>query len=258
MSYLRYLTFKTCRVHHPDYQIILHLFDAYSSDTCGWVREKQDFQSDMGQSYLYQLNDLGVEIRVIKGDATMTPNFQSDIAKWSTLSKEGGIYLDTDQLILKPFDDLLDCDMFFCSFHIPGYPPSINTYYCTVGVLASCPGHWIPTNVSALIRQNLDRRSYQSIGPPFFRTFLTQNEERVKNDVTARNYPWVYFYPLPQPDTHCERLFAGDDTVPEASYALHWFGGYEPSHRFNASYTEEKAKTGQDGISKILRKRGLV
>ena len=256
---MRYLTFKTCRFYHPDHTIILHLFDRYNTDTSGWVREKQDFQSDMGANYLYKLErQLNVEIRPSVGDSSLSPVFQSDLARWSTLLTEGGVYLDVDQLVLKNFDDILDCDMFFCSYHIPGPPASIQTYYCTVGVLGSSPGHWVPDSISRIIRQKLDPRNYQSIGPPFFKDFLLGNEFNIKQDAGVRNYPRHYFYPLPQPDGNCERLYSGDDTIPDGCYALHWFGGYGPSHRFNAAYTEEMAKTGQDGISKILRKRGLV
>lgn len=39
--------------------------------------------------------------------------FVSDVARLHALSTKGGIYLDTDVEVLKPFDDLLDKDYFF-------------------------------------------------------------------------------------------------------------------------------------------------
>lgn len=38
--------------------------------------------------------------------------FVSDYARLDIINKNGGVYLDTDVEIIKPFDDLLDCEMF--------------------------------------------------------------------------------------------------------------------------------------------------
>lgn len=39
--------------------------------------------------------------------------FVSDYARFNALYKEGGIYFDTDIEVIKPFDDLLNCNAFF-------------------------------------------------------------------------------------------------------------------------------------------------
>ena len=48
--------------------------------------------------------------------------FVSDVARVYALKKEGGIYLDTDMLLLKNFDDLLNFDFFLGEFK----PNSLN------------------------------------------------------------------------------------------------------------------------------------
>ena len=59
--------------------------------------------------------------------------FVSDIARLYALSEKGGIYLDTDVEVLRPFDDLLDREYFFGR----EYSGVIGT--ATIGASAQCP-----------------------------------------------------------------------------------------------------------------------
>ena len=254
LSYLRYLTFKTCRMFHPDAEIILHHSKNYSTVT-NWIRERQDFHSDMGKNYFERLQDLNVIIKNNDKYSNFSPVYQADFLRWEILNETGGVYLDTDQLILKNFDSLLDCDMFYCSYLLP-----IGIPYYPIGVLGSASGHWIPQEILKNIKNFFNPNEYQSIGPNLFRQFMMTPiiKEKTNSDNGINDYPRVYFYPAPEPDRFCEMMFSENSIDCDDSYAIHWFGGYTASHQFNSSYTEEKAKTSDDTISTYLRKIGAV
>jgi mannosyltransferase OCH1-like enzyme len=57
-----------------------------------------------------------------------TPNYgqKSDIFRNEILNEIGGIYLDTDVVLIKPFDELLDLD-FFCSIVYDPFPSLTNS-----------------------------------------------------------------------------------------------------------------------------------
>jgi mannosyltransferase OCH1-like enzyme len=239
---------------HPDYKIILHHSESSSKDTSNWIREKQDFQSDMGKNYFDSLKNLNVEIKINNNYTQYAPVFQADLIRWEILRTEGGIYLDTDQIIVKNFNSLLDCDMFFCIYHLPS-----GELYCPIGVLGSKPNHWIPTEIVKIIKSHLNIHAYQSIGPPFFRKFLLSYLPQLLSDKTIMNYPQQTFYPLPIPDNFCDQLYSGQVNFNlKHIYAIHWFGGFDKSHAFNTKYTKEFAQISNDSISVLLRKIGAL
>lgn len=254
LSYLRYLTFKTCRMFHPDFKMVLHHSEDSSKNTENWVREKQDFQSDMGKNYLDKLKDLNVEIRTNNSYTQYAPVFQADLIRWEVLRTEGGVYLDTDQIIVKDFSTLLNCDMFFCIYYLPD-----GQLYCPIGVLGSRANQWIPTEIVKIIKEHLNTSAYQSIGPPFFRKFIISFLPQILTDRTIINYPQQVFYPLPIPDNFCDKLYTGQINFNlNYIFAIHWFGGFDLSHNFNAKYTEEFAKNSNDSISVLLRQIGAL
>lgn len=255
LSYLRFLTFKTCRLHHPDAKIILHHSPSYISHT-NWPREKQDYQSDMGKNYFDSLKDIGIEIQIVDKFKDFAPVYQADFLRWEILKNQGGIYLDTDQIILKNFEPLLNCEMFYSAYALDA-----GIMYYPIGVLGSIKNHWLSVEMIKKLNAAYNPNVYQSIGPDLFRSFMNETEivNKVENDSTIINYPQTYFYPAPEPDKYCEKMFAGESNHKLVdSYALHWFGGYQPSHIFNSKFTEEFAKTSNDLISIQLRNMGAL
>ena len=86
----------------------------------------------------------------------------------------------------------------------------------------------------------------------------SQIVNKIESDPLIKNYPSSHFYPAPEPDKYCEEMFAGTSIDCKDSYALHWFGGYGPSHEFNSKFSEEFAKTSNDLISTQLRNMGAL
>jgi hypothetical protein len=250
LSYLRYLTFKTLRLWHPDAEIELYLSRKFQKDGFNWQDEKQDFQNidHIGQNYLGDLNDL--KVRVIPGDffAGYPSNFQSDLFRWWWLKNNNGFYLDADQIILKSFETLpLDNNLIYSA-----YPAQSCGFYSPVGVIGAENSEMVNW-IHELLPQFYVKDNYNSMGPFMFRAILGSRPWKDK----MFNAPPNIFYPIPE-SQYIGAVYSGDFKIPAESFALHLYGGHPLTQEFNRKYTEEFARTGTDTVSKYLREKGLV
>tara|TARA_R110000824_G_scaffold218435_3_gene405086 strand:+ start:14945 stop:15730 length:786 start_codon:yes stop_codon:yes gene_type:complete len=244
LSYLRYLTFKTLRYHHPDAKIELYVSMACDM-SAKWGIEKQDFQvEDNKKCYLSELHNLDIDIIEIDQFKSYPPNFQSDFFRWWWLKEKGGFYLDTDQIILKPFDSIpLDASL-ICSI----YKAKSCGIYAPVGVIGANKDSEIVDWINKLIPQFYKKDDYNSIGPTMFRTVMGMREWNDK----VINASSEYFYPIP--DSYLvPTIYDGSFRLSEKSVALHWYGGHPASQEFNNKYTEEFSHSSDDVISTYLR-----
>lgn len=106
--------------------------------------------------------------------------FVSDICRLHALYAEGGIYLDTDMLVLKDFEDLLEEDFFL------GEEKEGLTSAGIIGITKNNP------MVSALL-DKYRQLTFDYEAPLYIPTFLTSYLDRDK----AKVYTKEYFYPLP-------------------------------------------------------------
>ena len=250
LSYLRYLTSKTLRHYHPDSEIELYTTDKFRTDGYSWDVEKQDFELENdGKDYMDDLKYLDVKILPCNQFEDYAPNYQSDFFRWWWLKDNSGFYLDTDQIILKPFDSLpLGYDLIFT-----GYKALSCGFYTPVGVIGSNK-HKIVDYINALLPQFYTAKNYNSLGPFMFHHVLNMEAEKLKRLV---NVPSRWFYPVPESYQIIE-AYRGECEVPDDSYAFHWFGGHPFSQQFNKVYTEEYAQKSKDTISKTLREKGII
>jgi len=252
ISYLRYLTFKTLRYFHPDSNIELFVGTKFKKDGHSWGCEKQEFENpeEMGKDYMVELGELGVEVRKVDWFSQYHPNFQSDIFRWWYLNSYGGFYLDTDQIILRSFDDLpLDNDLIFSA-----YEAKSCGLYAPVGVIGASKDSEVVKFTKDNLLSFLDINSYNSLGPFMFRQVITM--DRKWNDKFF-NAPSNVFYPVP--DSYLiPELYSGKFEIPSDSYSLHWFGGHPKSQEFNRYFTEEFAMESNDTISKWLRGKEII
>jgi len=251
LSYLRYLTFKTLRHFHPDAPIQLYVANECKKDGYKWQDEKQDFESELeGKDYLEDLEELNVEIIHTDKFNKYQPNYASDFFRWDYL-KEGkfGWYLDTDQIILKPFNTLnLDCDL-ICSI----YSAKSCGVYSPVGCIGASKGSEVVEWIDKLLPQYLREDDYNSAGPWMFLSVIQMRKWKDR----IVNVPSNIFYPIPEsylvPD-----IYDGSFNISDESYAIHWYGGHPESQKFNKKYTEEFAKTSNDTISRFLREKEII
>lgn len=251
LSYLRYLTFKSLRHFHPDAHIYLCIPERFGLGQQKWGGESQDFQNNANcEDYSELLEDLGVEVDFVEyiGDPDYCPILQSDIFRWIWMRDNGGIYLDTDQIILRNFDTLpLEKEFIYCR-----YDEIQCGDYCPTGVLGLSKGSPIANIAIEKIANTYRDNSYNSSGPFMMRRALGK-----MNLSDSFNAPWEYFYPV-RGSNGVEGIYDGSFVIPKNSYALHWYGGHGRSQKFNATYNENVMKTSNDTISRTLRGYGIV
>ncbi len=254
ITYLRYLTFLTLRIHHPNAQIDLYISKKGVSEqdkNVKWENESQDFKADLSnkKDYLDQLPKLNVNIIETERFDGYAPNFQSDFFRWWWLGEFGGFYLDTDQLILKPFSGLdLDSHFIYSS-----YVAKSCGFYCPVGVLGADRHCSVIREVRSMLSSSYKESVYNSIGPDMFKKYLLSLTPTAFSRLgRVINTPSFYFYPVPE-SYLVSTIYDGTFKLTGEEYALHWFGGHKLSQRFNEAYSEEFAKNSNDTISTTLR-----
>jgi hypothetical protein len=250
LSYLRYLTFKTLRCHHPEAKIKLYLTKEFNNSSHNWANESQDFEKKLDiKNYLNKLDDINVEVIKVKyiGKPDLCGILQADIARWLML-KEGGFYLDTDQIILKSFDTLPLNNEFIYS----RYNEVQCGDYLPTGVIGLENDSKIPDIAVKEVLESYSPMNYNSSGPFMMRKLIN------KIDLSrAFNTPYEYFYPI-NTSSRVGDIYTGRYIPNNESYALHWYGGHKMSQLFNMNYSEEMARTSGDSISKIIRELKLI
>ena len=236
ISYLRHLTFVSLRHHHPDWKIYLHTSPKYKA--VQWDYEQQDFNDQTcDMDYMNQVKDIVDEIRVYDKHPDKSPNFQSDFFRWDILHDIGGFYLDTDQIILKSFNDLVSYQFVYTMYDS----------YAPVGVVGAQPGVDVVQKIKAYLSQRYDPHDYNSIGPYMFLSALTLFSNEVSK-IKSVNMG-TSFYPVPY--SHgVQKIYDGTCEITPDKYALHWFGGHPLSQKFNKQYKPNSH--GHDTISKIV------
>jgi len=252
LSYLRYLTFKTLRYHHPHAKIKLLLVKEYDNKNHNWAHEAQDFEKEQNiKNYLDKLNDIDVDIIRVKyiGRPDFCGILQADIARWLILKDMNiGFYLDTDQIILKSFNSLpLDNEFIYSRYNEVQCGD-----YLPTGVIGLEDGSKIPDIAIKEVLESYSPSNYNSSGPFMMRRLI--NKVGLSR---AFNAPYNYFYPI-NSSSLVDHIYSGRYIPNNESYAIHWYGGHPKSQEFNIKYTEEFARNGSDSISKYIREKNII
>lgn len=247
-SFLRLITLRSFRKFHPDWQMIMYVGKPTRGYRIWSTRDRQDFMKSQGiKDYSKEWESLGIEVKYFQKEMAVAPNFLSDFFRWEIL-QTGGWYLDVDQLICKPFDDLLSYDFIFGCKSL-----------CYVGVIGASTESKLPKIGLSEINKHYNPDDYCCIGPRFFIHLNTQHKEFCDQKKKEKVYHTEneIFYPISGSDG-VSKLYSGTFEIPPKSYAVHWYGGHPLSQQFNASFTPEKAKTSNDTISRFVRREGLL
>jgi len=141
----------------------------------------------------------------------------SDYMRFHILRQHGGIYLDTDVEVLKPFDALLDESMF------AGWQQNrqINN-----AVMGAVPGHPIPTLAVNELERRFKGSERETLAGPFFLTELLFSKRGFSlneydtltqhDDVTV--HPTRIFYPY----WHTWKFDAEQHVKPDTLCIHHW------------------------------------
>lgn len=254
LSYLRYLTFKTLRHFHPHSRIQLFTSTKFKSDiVTGNPIQEYSHPDLVTVDYIPKLKDLDVEIIPINMLSNHFPYQQADAYRWVFLVRDGGIYLDPDQIILKSFSSipLKNYKFMYSSYEVDS-PFAMDKGFSPIGVLGASPDSKIANYVIKRLPSYYEQNNYNAMGVLMMADTLKKVDKS-----EAFNAPSHYFYPAPICD-RMQGVFDGSLEINDTNYALHWYGGYEPSQNFNKKYTEEFAKTSNDTISKFLRRKKII
>jgi len=249
LSYLRLLTLRTFRHHHPDWKMRLWTSESNMVNVWSGNLEQQDFQTGGIKDYITQVSYLGIETVVFNEPITkqLAPTFISDIVRFRSIDG-GGWFFDLDQIFCRSFDDLCDCD-----FILGGYK---DVMYC--GVVGASHSSNAPAIIcerqKGLIANRLTL--YNGLGILLLRSVLQSHDFAIlTSGEKHRMLPHQYFYPVPE-SARVEQIYNGVLQIPASpdNYAVHWYGGHPLSQEFNRKYTPEFAKTSNDSISFYCRK----
>lgn len=174
--------------------------------------------------------------------------FVTDFVRLYALYTEGGIYMDTDVEVLKPYDDLLD---------LPGFTGYEGSKYLppVTGTMASAPGNtWV--------KEQLDAYDGAHFILEDGTLDMTTNTTRISNlmrrggfiqDGRKQVYKDMHIFPV---NYFCPRQTTGEILIDDNTYC---------DHHFMGSWGERKKKSiflriiGQKNLTKLIKiKRKLL
>ena len=168
--------------------------------------------------------------------------FVTDYVRLYALFTEGGIYMDTDVEVLKPYDDLLDLTGFI------GFEGTKHQHIGT-GTIASIPnGEWVKEQLHAYdnIRFVLPDGNYDLTTNPVRITKIMVGNGFIQNG-KEQYYKDMHIFPT---DYFCPRQTTGDFFITKDTYCDHHFMGSwntETKHHFLLSLL------GQENLSRLIK-----
>lgn len=255
MSWMRYLTLSTFRMHNPGWQMVVYS-SAVEPGARSWQSHERDDAGYSGFDYRSQLWRLGVEQRLWRQpEGVGGPAHASDLCGWWYLANEGGWYSDMDILWLRPMQDAIgpyrNSDAVFC----------MEDGYLAIGLLAGRPcGLWREvwesirsepgTNyqhygTDALYRYAKAAAGSSPVGIRAVEAIRAKHQhDRVQVMPDATVYPFDW--------RQIADIFERTSTMPTDAVGMHWFGGDEISQRWNRLLTPANWREYRNAFTQCL------
>lgn len=220
LSYLRYQTYVTWKLHNPGWVVKFHLVKGCKTEKTWKGKEQLEFTGSEVKDYLPGVDRAEIVPEYVDG---ILPNYASDLIRWKSLYEDGGFYLDLDQIIRGPFDYFVDHDIVWGGDRIH--------YSGVVGMFQRCPvadRMWKRTAFAIKTAKN-----YCDAGNWLWSAYVTSDEgrEAMKYYKTLCTEQRV-FYPVPE--SHLmKQYYKGKSLDAEGALSVHWFGGHPDSQEFN-------------------------
>jgi len=244
LSWIRYLTLKSFRIHNLDWDIKLYTSDIKCSNQ-GWKsKEIQDCGEYTGKDYWNQVESLDIEIIDYEAPIdNLAPAHASDFFQWELLSTEGGFYADMDILFLKPipYEKWKNNDTVYC----------LSRGYASIGFFGSTPNSLLFRHVLCQALSGYNGAAYQNTGAEaFYRAgglgrswaghkrpgevamaMLRNKFKSLKYEEVQEKsfYPWAW--------NEVDRIWMEINVIPNNCIGIHWFGGTPKSQMMNNSIT---------------------
>ncbi len=234
MSWMRYLTLLSFRLHNPDWQICLYA----PQEPCvakQWTTHEDDDHDYSGKDYRTELADLGITQHTCALPVKHLASAQaSDLFQWQLLGGGGGFYADMDILWLKSLEPLRQsvetADAVFC----------LESGVLAIGFLAANRHCLLFRDVLATA-ESVQNAGYQHYGTTLLyqATSSTPGQGRAAVENFCRQYPDLEITSVPDKTVYpfdwrqIGSIFEESHPVPEESVGLHWFGGDPMSRKWN-------------------------
>lgn len=166
-------------------------------------------------------------------------SFASDYARLDILAQHGGIYLDTDVDLLRPFDDLLCHECFL------GMENDRNVALCTIGAE---PDFWFLRDFLALYERIslVDADGYLDLEPNVRHATKLLVEKGLQPDRTPWEFDGLWVYPA---DYFVAKSYStGRTFISERTYAV---------HQFSASWMDERRRNYEQKVKLLKRVVGI-
>jgi hypothetical protein len=261
MSWLRYMTLKSCRFHNPDWEIVLYYCPCNVKKKTWKEPNQQDFFNYKGDDYLERVSELQIPIKEweipVKELTGISASHKSNFFKWNMLATEGGIYADMDILFIKSLDSLYErikkTDVGICSYK-----------WVSIGFLHSNSNSQFFKDVFNRATKTYTPQHYQCAGVQAVYSLLLgrgwsklkRNADilgLIKNKYNTNIYNYsmsmLYHYTFQE----LEHVFLMQETMPKESIGIHWYAGHPLAQEWNNRLTENNFADYNNTITKYAK-----
>lgn len=265
MSWMRYLTLYTFRLHNPTWQIYLYEPNSECIDK-DWKEYQQPQAEDNrhydGVDYSHMLSELNIVRRSIDMVEGLSPAQACDIFQWELLAGEGGFYADMDILWMNSLDevyeDIKDDDVVFC----------LENVVLAIGFMASKSKCDLFQKIvcEALDRCETHVNKYQGYGTDLLYDVAFDGMGRHGCDIGIqalnafrKKHPSLNIVSVPDEVvypfdwTEPTIIFNQELPAPKDSVGIHWFGGAPISQEWNKKLTEKTWEEYSSTFTNCLR-----
>lgn len=249
MSWMRYMTLKSFRHFHPDWEMLLYTTNVLNN-AAGWsTHDMQDCSEYKGENYMKRLGDLDVKIvdwspPVVKFPK-LVPAQASDICEWEILADGDGFFSDMDILYVAPipYETLKKADVVCC----------LTLGYMTIGFFGAAAGTKFFEDILIESHTGYSPGRYQSAGAEAIYRLgdlggcwsETVNPGDVAMRKLRKKYPHLDIVELkseqiyPWSFREVQMIFERNRQVPEDCIGIHWFGASPHAQKWNNTLTAD-------------------
>lgn len=217
---------KSAKVFNPDYRVVVHSNKPLDYDLLSPELIENEL---IPQRYLDDIEEIGIEVIAHK----------SDYVRYSILFEEGGVYADTDMIIIKSLDDLLGEKLVLAK-------EKPTTYCCAMMVAA--PGSKIIKRVLEIYHEDYrgDEWIYNS------QKQLTKLANVMPEEIRSLGFEGGFFYPNYKCLIMCQlyddyKIEKKEDIYDKfQGYAHHIWCSTKQGNRLRSSLNEWLEKGGVD------------
>lgn len=260
MSFLRFMSFKSFRHHHPDWRMVLvRRQEPLPRKSYRWS-ESQDFMYRRLRDYSGRLATLDIEVEALESEYPeiaargLSDVHTSDLLSWFILARKGGVVSDTDIIYTATFDYERFMDTEFgmvCFENLPkaGYMP--------VSFMISQPNE-IHERIYQQALESIDDQVYESAGTPAIERAVGSFEEIVRAFPRTKvvRLPSRIVFPFSEAhpfESYRAMAFEQDLTLHPDTIGIHWYAGAPGHQKINRAYRERSYEKFHCTVSRAIQ-----